>query len=253
MGACRNPPMSSPNLVRCRHHSRVVVPLDCARCAVRDLAVCAALPAPEVDSLERHVSSLDLLPGGELVRAGQPCRQAYSVTSGMLRLVRTLPDARRQVVAFVLPGHFVGLSEASHYRHSIEAVVASRVCVIELDSIRDLRQRFPGFEHTLLERACRELDDAHDAMLLLARLSPLERLASFLVRLREQMKIRDDDPRMSLPMGRSDIADHLGLTVETVSRSFTRLREQGVIALPDPQHVEILDREALLELASALR
>ncbi len=244
--------MPSQNLARCSRHSRAVVPLDCARCAVRDLAVCAALPTPEIDALEQYASSVELPANGELARTGQPCRHAYSVTSGMLRLVRTLPDARRQVVAFALPGHFVGLSESTLHRHSIEAVVPSRVCAFELDGIRDLRERFPGFEHTLLDRACRDLDDAHDTMLLLARLSPLERLASFLLRLRKQMKVRDDDPRIALPMGRGDIADHLGLTVETVSRSFTRLREQGVIALPDPQHVEILDHDALSELASAL-
>ena len=244
--------MSSLAIDRCRHQSRAVVPLDCARCAVRDLAVCAALPPPEVDSLERVANSLSLQANAELARSGQPCRHVYSVTSGMLRLVRTLPDARRQVVGFAVPGHFVGLSDAPLHRHSIEAVVPSRVCVFEVDALRELRRRFPAFEHTLLERACRELDDAHDSMLLLARLAPLERLASFLLRLRRQMRIRDDEPKMSLPMGRGDIADHLGLTVETVSRSFTRLREQGLIALPDPQHVEILDHAALAEMASVL-
>ena len=244
--------MSNPALARCRHQTRTVVPLDCARCAVRDLAVCASLPAPEVESLERYASSMELQANAELARIGQPCRQAYSVTGGMLRLVRTLPDARRQVVGFATPGTFVGLSEVAVHRHSIEAVVPSRVCVFDLDMLRDLRNRYPAFEHTLLERACRELDDAHDSMLLLARLSPMERLASFLLRLRRQMKVRDDEPTMALPMGRGDIADHLGLTVETVSRSFTRLREQGVIALPDPQHVELLDRAALAELATVL-
>ena len=244
--------MTIQTLARCRKHTRVVVPLDCARCAVRELAVCASLPPAEADALERHVASVDLQANGELVRAGQPCRHAYSVTEGMLRVVRTLADARRQVVAFVSPGHFVGLSGHALHRCSIEAVVPSRVCAFAIDGIGELRQRFPAFEHTLLERACRDLDDAHDAMLLLARLSPLERLASFLLRLRRQMAVRDDDPRIALPMGRTDIADHLGLTVETVSRSFTRLREQGVIALPDPHRVEILDAAALDGLASAL-
>ncbi|MDH5834174.1 Crp/Fnr family transcriptional regulator [Luteimonas kalidii] len=245
--------MTRQPLARCRQHSRVVVPLDCARCAVRDLAVCSALPPPEADALERQVSSHDLQANAELARAGQPRRHAYSVTSGMLRLVRTLADARRQVVGFVLPGHFVGLSGHPTHRHNIEAVVPSRVCAFEIDGIRDLRGRYPAFEHTLLDRACRDLDDAQDVMLMLARLAPVERLASFLVRLRGQMGIGADDPRMALPMGRGDIADHLGLTVETVSRSFTRLREQGVIALPDPHHVEVLDPAALRELASALR
>jgi len=244
--------MPSSAAARCRNHVRTVVPLDCARCAVRDLAVCASLPPPEVDSLERYASSLVLQANAELARSGQPCHQVYSVTSGMLRLVRSLPDGRRQVVGFALPGSFIGLSDVTVHRHNVEAVIPSRVCVFEHDMLRDLRQRFPEFEHTLLERACRELDEAHDSMLLLARLAPMERLASFLVRLRKQMRIRDDEPTMALPMGRGDIADHLGLTVETVSRSFTRLREQGVIALPDPQHVQILDHAALAELASAL-
>ncbi|NLW97737.1 Crp/Fnr family transcriptional regulator [Luteimonas wenzhouensis] len=244
--------MSSQPLPRCRQHARTVVPLDCARCAVRDLAVCSSLPSPEADALERLVSSIELQPNGELARAGQPCRHAYSVTAGMLRVVRTLADARRQVVAFVTPGHFVGLSGHQVHRYAIEAVTASRVCVFGIEGIDELRRRFPSFEHTLLERACRDLDDAHDSMLLLARLSPLERLASFLVRLRQQLRIRADDPCVALPMGRGDIADHLGLTVETVSRSFTRLREQGVIALPDPHRVEILDHAALEGLASAL-
>ncbi|MCA0394903.1 MAG: Crp/Fnr family transcriptional regulator [Proteobacteria bacterium] len=245
--------MSRQSIVHCRFSARDAVPLDCSRCGARELAVCASLPAEEADSLERYASSQQMPANAVIVRSGQPCRQAYSVTSGMLRLVRTLPDARRQVVGFALPGHFVGLSEAGHYRHSIEAVVESSVCVFDLDDIRDLRKRHPQFEHTLLERACREIDDAHDSMLLLARLSPLERLASFLLRLRQQMRIADADPRLSLPMTRGDIADHLGLTIETVSRSFTRLREQGVIALPDPQHVEILDAKALDQLASALK
>lgn len=244
--------MSSQPAARCRHHTRAVAALDCASCSVREVSVCSTLPAPEASRLERQVTSLELQANGELARTGQPCRHAYNVTAGMLRLVRLLPDARRQVVAFVLPGSFVGLSESPLYRHNIEAVVPSRVCAFEIGDVRDLRERYPDFEHDLLDRACRELDEAHDAMLLLARLSPLERLASFLVRLRRQMQLSEGNAVLALPMGRSDIADHLGLTVETVSRSFSRLREQGVIALPDPHRVEIRDPAALAAQASAL-
>src|SRR5690606_41327306 len=141
-----------------------------------------ALPPQPAAPLERHLASSNLPATADLARAGQPCRHAYSITPGMLRLVRTLPDARRQVVAFVTPGHFVGLSGNELHRYAIEAVVQSRVCAFAVEGIRELRQRFPSFEHVLLERACRDLDDAHDAVLLLARLSPLDRLASFLVR-----------------------------------------------------------------------
>ncbi|TDK22287.1 cyclic nucleotide-binding domain-containing protein [Luteimonas aestuarii] len=228
-------------------------PADCSQCSAYGLAVCSALDSQELEQLERYANTLHVPANGVLARAGQPCRFAYSVTSGMLRLVRTLPDARRQVIDFMLPGDFIGLSEAQRYRHNIEAVAPSTTCIFDMGEIRMLRERFPALEHKMLERACTGLDDAQDAMLMLARLAPLERLAGFLLRLRKRYLANGiADPWIALPMGRSDIADHLGLTIETVSRSFTRLRTQQVIALPDPQRVDILDHGALERLAHAL-
>ena len=244
--------MPASNLAPCRQNPRFPVPADCSQCAAYGLAVCSALDSDELDQLERYAAKVTLPASGVLARAGQPCRNAYSVTEGMLRMVRTLPDGRRQVIDFMLPGDFIGLSEAQAYRHDIEAVVPSSACVFDMGEIRQLRMRFPKLENKMLERACTSLDNAQDSMLMLARLSPLERLASFLLRLRR--RYRDNGIRsetIALPMGRSDIADHLGLTIETVSRSFTRLREQGLIALPDPQRVEILDDVALVQLGHA--
>ncbi len=242
--------MPASNLAPCRQNPRLPTPADCKQCSAYGLAVCSALNLEELGQLENHASKLSVPANSVLARAGQPCRHAYSVTSGMLRLVRTLPDARRQVIDFMLPGDFIGLSEVQTYRHNVEAVVQSTTCVFDMGEIRQFRERHPKLEHKMLERACIGLDNAQDAMMMLARLSPLERLASFLLRLRK--RYRDNgiaEPHVALPMGRSDIADHLGLTIETVSRSFTRLRGQGLIALPDPQHVEILDDKALAELA----
>lgn len=244
---------TSSGAAPCRQSQRPA-PSDCQLCGAYGLAVCSALELDELDELGRHATPLSLPANGVLARTGQPCRHAYSVTDGMLRLARTLHDGRRQVVDFMLPGDFIGLSDADTYRYDIEAVVPSTACVFDLATIRALRARFPKLERKLLERACVTLDDAQDAMLLLARLSPLERLASFLLRLRR--RYRDNgiaDAPLALPMGRGDIADHLGLTIETVSRSFTRLRGEGVIALPGPQQVEIRDEAALSRLAHALR
>jgi CRP/FNR family transcriptional regulator len=241
--------MPAPNFAPCRQNPRMPAPADCSQCGAYGLAVCSSLELDELAQLERHAGRLTVPANSVLAQAGQPRRQAYSVTSGMLRRVRTLPDARRQVIDFMLPGDFIGLSEMEVYRHNVEAVVPSTTCVFDMNEIRQLRQRFPKLEHRMLERACSSLDDAQEAMMMLARLSPLERLASFLLRLRRRYRqngIREGD--IALPMGRGDIADHLGLTIETVSRSFTRLRGQGLIALPDPQHVEVLDDEALAAL-----
>jgi len=231
------------------------VPANCTECSVRQFAVCAVLDAEEGAELERLASTIVLAPNAVLARSGQPTRQVYSVTQGLVRLVRALPDGRRLITGFSLPGDFIGLSEATHYRHSIEAVTASQVCVFDLDDLRALGRRFPKLESKLLERACMELDTSHDAMLMLARLSPLERLAGFLLRIGAQLRkcARSAGSATAdaifLPMGRSDIADHLGLTVETVSRSFTRLREMRLIHLPDPQWIEVNDHAALTRLA----
>lgn len=241
--------MPAPNLAPCRQNPRMPTPADCSQCAAYGLAVCSSLDLDELAQLESHAGKVGVPANHVLAHAGQPCKHAYSVTSGMLRLVRTLPDARRQVIDFMLPGDFIGLSEVQTYRHNVEAVVASTTCIFDMAEIRHLRQRFPRLEQKMLERACSSLDDAQDAMLMLARLSPLERLASFLLRLRRRYRqngIYDDT--LALSMGRGDIADHLGLTIETVSRSFTRLRGMELIALPDPQHVDILDYDALAVL-----
>ncbi|KAF1710456.1 Crp/Fnr family transcriptional regulator [Pseudoxanthomonas kalamensis DSM 18571] len=247
--------MSKTAVAHCRIHHSASSQVDCSHCAAHELAVCSVLNPAETAELGSHANRIDIPANGVLARTGQPCRQAYSVTSGMLRLVRSLPDGRRQIAEFLHVGDFVGLSEAPVYRYNIEAVTHTRVCAFDRDDLRRMRERFPQLEYKLLERACRGLDSAHDAMLLLARLAPLERLASFLVMFQE--RARDGNRGLPpnplvLPMSRSDIADYLGLTVETVSRSFTRLREQGVIALPDPQIIEILDHAALIKLAHAV-
>jgi len=253
--------MGTSNTAAFRHSRTPATTPDCAQCMAREFAVCAALSEEESAELERLATRRTLLPDAVLAHSRQPSAHVYSVTQGMLRRVRALSDGRRLVVGFSLPGDFIGLSDAACYRHSIEAVTASQVCEFALKDIRALSHRFPKLEHKLLERACMELDTTQDALLMLARLSPLERLAGFLLQMGRQLRRRSPchgavdeiapGDVIALPMNRHDIADHLGLTVETVSRSFTRLRQMDLIALPDPQWVEIHDSKELTRLASA--
>ena len=134
----------------------------------------------------------------------------------------------------------------------MEALADSRVCRVSVAHMRELRTRYPHLERKLLQRACQELDAAHDAAMALARLQPPEKVADFLLRLAErEARLGGNALRVTLPMGRGDIADHLGLTMETVSRTFTRLRQQDLIALPHLNVVEILDEPALRRLADA--
>ena len=224
--------------------------LDCLHCSVRHLAVCSALSPDEVQALEQVTVSQQVSMGSTLARTGEERDHVYTLTAGALRLVRTLADGRRQINGFVLPGDYLGLSGSDHHRYDIEAIADSRVCRVALPQMKALRSRFPHLERKLLQRACQELDAAQDAALALARLQPAEKLADFLLRLAaREARLGGDGLRVSLPMGRGDIADHLGLTMETVSRTFTKLRQQGLIALPHLNVAEILDEDGLRTLA----
>ncbi len=224
--------------------------LDCLHCSVRHLAVCSALSPDEVQALEQVTVSQQVAVGSTLARSGEERLHVYTLTAGALRLVRTLADGRRQISGFVLPGDYLGLSGSDHHRYDIEAIADSRVCRVAMPQMRALRGRYPHLERKLLQRACQELDAAQDAALALARLQPAEKLADFLLRLAaREARLGGDGLRVQLPMGRGDIADHLGLTMETVSRTFTKLRQQGLIALPHLNVVEIHDEDGLRALA----
>ena len=224
----------------------------CTHCLVRHLAVCTALAVDQIDALDSMAGDVRLHAGQMLAREGDERRYVFTVTSGALRRIRVLPDGRRLVAGFLMPGDFIGFSGASHYRHSIEAISDSVLCSIAQADMRELCERHPGLEHELLERACVELDATRNNLMALARMTPLERLAGFLLDMaaRRQRQGQGGN-QLVLPMTRADIADYLGLTVETVSRSFTRLRLEGMIAASDPHHIELLDPQRLQALAEA--
>lgn len=225
---------------------------ECSGCQVRHLAVCTALPAAQGEMPGAMTGDVRLRAGQMLAREGEARRYVFTVTAGALRRIRVLADGRRLVAGFLMPGDFIGFSGAPRYRHSIEAITDSVLCSIARTDMRELCESNPGLEHALLERACLELDATRDNLMSLARMTPQERLAGFLLDMlgRRRREGIGGDP-LVLPMTRADIADYLGLTVETVSRSFTRLRLQGMISTTDPHHIRLLDSERLRALAEA--
>jgi CRP/FNR family transcriptional regulator len=162
----------------------------------------------------------------------------------MLKLSKLLPDGRRQITGFLLPGDYLGLAFAERYICSAEAVTPVRLCRFPRSAFLALLDQFPALEKALLGRAATELAAAQKQMLLLGRKTARERVASFLLQLAER-EGADDGMAMDLPMTRTDIADYLGLTIETVSRTLTNLRKTGLIALPDPHHLSIVHRTRL--------
>ena len=161
-----------------------------------------------------------------------------------------LPDGRRQITGFLFAGDFVGLATAKDYAFSVEAIEPATLCRFRSDEYRSLTRERPALEGALLDRATHELAAAQDQMLLLGRKTAQERIASFLLSLRGRDPMRPPrDDEVRLPMTRAEIADYLGLTIETVSRVLTRLKKSGVIRTPSLHAIQIERPDVLQALA----
>jgi CRP/FNR family transcriptional regulator len=218
------------------------------------MAICGALDDDHVDKLERIMTSRRLLANETLVQQNAPRRSVFSLTSGMLRLYTDLPDGRRQIAGFLLPGDFLGLADDETYAQSAESVVPSVLCAFGVRDMEKLFDSYPKLKDRLHLMTRAALRQARDNQMVLGRLAPVEKLASFLLILSKRLAAVDQpygEPGrpLHLQMSRMDIADHLGLTIETVSRSFTKLRNQNLIRLPEAHLVEMTDRRALTSVA----
>lgn len=222
----------------------------CVDCDVRRMAVCSALDDGDLGALEAIMTSRKLDANETLVEEGEKKQRVFSLTSGMLRIYTSLPDGRRQISGFLFPGDYLGLADDETYSQSAEAVVPSVLCAFSAKEMEDLMERFPRLKEKLHQMTRAALRTARDNQLVLGRLAPVEKLASFLLVLSTRAEKRGEPPNpVRLAMNRTDIADYLGLTIETVSRSFTKLKTQGLIRLPDANTVEILSRRALASVA----
>ncbi|WP_155897615.1 Crp/Fnr family transcriptional regulator [Aureimonas ureilytica] len=218
------------------------------------MAVCAAMEEDEIGALERIMTGRRLQADEVLVEEGEPRRRVYSLTDGMLRLSIALPDGRRQITGFLLPGDYLGLADDETYSATVEAVTPSALCSFPVREMEALVDSHPKLKDRLFRFTRAALRQARENQLILGRLAPVEKLAAFLLALSRRLEEhRLPDNPIPLAMTRTDIADYLGLTVETVSRSFTKLRNSGLIRLPDAHLVDIIDRPSLEAVAGTLR
>jgi CRP/FNR family transcriptional regulator len=180
---------------------------------------------------------------------GDAADSIYEVVQGTLRLYKLLPDGRRQITGFLSRGHLLGLAPEGVCVYSAEAITDVTLCRYARAAFERLIDEVPGFARHLLATASHELCAAQDQMLLLGRKTAMEKVASFLLRTADQ-QAADGADGVDLPMTRNDIADYLGLTIETVSRTFTKLKDEELISLPRPARLVIRDRDGLEELAA---
>lgn len=185
--------------------------------------------------------------GEEIFAEGEPCSVFFEVVSGTVRTGRLLADGRRQIDAFHFPGDVFGLESGECHRFTAEAVDQVVVIVYRRRSFGGMVQADPAFGEQLMLSMLSSLDRAHDHMVLLGRKTALEKMATFLLEIADRRASAD---RVELSMQRTDIADHLGLTIETVSRTLTQMVRAGLIRLVDAGRTVILADETGLRLLS---
>ncbi len=222
----------------------------CNMCAVRDHSVCASLDADEQARVNQIMTQIDMGDGSTIFDEAEPATHVFNITSGGVKVYKLLADGRRAITGFLFPGDFLGLMHRESYAFSAEALSATKLCRFPREKLERLLEEMPKLEHRLLGLASHELAAAQDQMLLLGRKTAKERLASFFLLLSNAARRhgRPDNP-IELTMSRGDIADYLGLTIETVSRTVTHLKRDGIIQLLEGNRIQLSRPAKLQELA----
>jgi CRP/FNR family nitrogen fixation transcriptional regulator len=177
----------------------------------------------------------------EIYGENEPAEYLYKVISGSVRTYKVLADGRRQIGAFYLPGDIFGLEMGDDHSFSAEAIADSNIMIIKRSTVVALAARDNNVARQLWTLTGQELKRVQDHILLLIKTAQ-ERVASFLLEMAARMSC---DKALELPMSRQDIADYLGLTIETVSRTLTHLENTAAIELPSSRQVVLRNRAAL--------
>jgi CRP/FNR family transcriptional regulator len=189
--------------------------------------------------------------GQTIVVEGDPLNHYYRILSGTVRLYNAVSDGRRQVLDFLGSDECFGLTGLDRFAYSVEAISPVTIVRYPRQRLDAVVEQSPELAARLFRQACIELGQAQRQMLLLGRKSADEKIASFLLEMAErQAGLGRPSDILDLPMSRQDIADHLGLTIETVSRTISRFKRSGVIVLTGRQHVILKDMARLRRLAA---
>jgi CRP/FNR family transcriptional regulator, anaerobic regulatory protein len=221
------------------------IPVLCRACEARHRGVCGALDPHQLVALAKTSSKRNVEAGTELVGDAETIDSFSNVLSGAVKLTKTLPDGRQQIVGLQFAPDFLGRPFKVESTINADAATDVSLCSFPKASIERMMNEYPGLEHRLLQQTLKELDEARDWMVTLGRKTAAEKVASFLL-----LIARNIDPKTAsgtkavafdLPLTRADIADFLGLTIETVSRQLTKLRADGVIRIENNRHVAVDD------------
>jgi CRP/FNR family transcriptional regulator len=224
---------------------------NCLECPVRSISICSVLNRCELDFFAGIGREANYRPRETLFMEGLKVDAVYNITKGLARLYRLLPSGHRQLVGFAFPGDFIGLPSDERYGFSADAAVATTACRFPRDAFVAFLKGRQDLLRRIHESAVRDLEYARDQMVQLGPRRADAKIAAFLLGMRRRRPpVSESSVLISLPMGRQDIGDYLGLSIATVSRTLHRLERGGLILIV-PNGVRVLDRQRLERLANA--
>jgi CRP/FNR family transcriptional regulator len=231
------------------HNSEI--PVLCQACEARHQGLCGA--PDELVQLSKVSSRKEVRPGTALVGDSEQVTHYSNILSGVVKLTKILADGRQQIVGLQFAPDFLGRPFKAESETNAEAATTVRLCSFPRSAVDRLMENTPSLEHRLLQQTLKELDEARGWMVTLGRKTAAEKVSSFLYLIATHINPEAGDEgsvAFELPLTRADIADFLGLTIETVSRQMTRLRKDGVIEIENNRQVTVPDLDRLAQRAS---
>lgn len=219
------------------------IPAVCIACEARHRGVCGALSPEQLRKLNKFTSRELVAPGTRLSYENESSERYGNILHGVAKLVKILEDGRQQIVGLHFPPDFLGRPFGPDHGLTVEVASEINICSFPKNILEEMISETPELEHRLHEQALRELDDARNWMLTLGRKNASEKVASFICWIAEHAypeQEKGDEIAFELPLKRAEMADFLGLTIETVSRQMTKLRQAGIIDLDDRKTVRVL-------------
>lgn len=229
----------------------------CAHCSGRSHSICNVIDDSELPILVSESARMQVVGGRAFIEEGTPAHDFYVVTEGRAKLFNLLPDGRRQIAGFAECGDFLGLAAVENYAFSAEAIGDVTLCRFSHSGIDRLTQRFPRLQQRLRDEASRELAIMQRRLVLLGRKTARERLATFLMEQSrpsccstQSLAEQEERPiKIKLLMSRTDIADYLGMTIETVSRTLGVFKKEKLITVQGVTAVTLLVPQRLRAIA----
>ena len=217
------------------------IPVLCASCEGREKGVCGALDCGQLVELVGVSRKSDVASGALLLDESEQADRYANILSGVVKLTKTLSDGRQQIVGLQFAPDFLGRPFRSESTLNAEAATNVTLCSFPKAAIERMMQEAPDLESRLYRQALDELDEAREWMVTLGRKTAAEKIASLLLMIAHHVAPAADHTsvRFDLPLTRADIADFLGLTIETVSRQLTKLRTDSVISIENNRHIVV--------------